>query len=420
MRGSVVTSAILHTLVLICALLTIGAPQALETPESEAMPVDLVSADQLQQGEKTAPVKDHASKKQTTKQTEVANAQNNGNNSIDLKNPATPTARPTDDNAASGQKKVETPVQKNDPQPNEVKTIEQQDTEAAPKEVAAIPLPKPEVTPPTPTPTPPPKPDPAPTPPPTPQADSQPTPPPQPQPAELTVPANIPVPVVKPELQPQKTADKTPDVKPEPVKPDVKPEPVKPDTKATDKTVTQSTNKSPDDGKKKDDKKRETAKGSNAQNSDFDPDAISKMLNKASSAGGAKRSTQVASAGADAQNPALGGKKSAGGGKLSASELDGLKDLIHSHWNIQSAGQEGASEVRVRVVMQLDKSGNIQGDPDVTATGGPEGTRRTIAESARRAVLMSAPFDKLPVEKYDGAVGWNTVDITFDASDLGL
>jgi hypothetical protein len=414
MRGSVVTSAILHTLVLICALLTIGAPQALETPESEAMPVDLVSADQLQQGEKTAPVKDHASKKQTTKQTEVANAQNNGNNSIDLKNPATPTARPTDDNAASGQKKVETPVQKNDPQPNEVKTIEQQDTEAAPKEVAAIPLPKPEITPPTPTPTPPPKPDPAPTPPPMPQADSQPTPPPQPQPAELTVPTNIPVPVVKPELQPQKTADKTPDVKPE-----VKPDPVKPDTKVTDKTVTQSTNKSPDDGKKKDDKKRETAKGSNAQNSDFDVNQISALLNKAPAAGGGKRSTQVASAGADAQNPALGGKKSAGGGKLSASELDGLKSLIQGNFSV-FAGQEGASEVRVRVVVQLDKSGTIVGDPDVTATGGPAATQQVITDSARRAVLRSAPFKDLPAEKYDGAQGWNKLDITFDASDLGL
>jgi hypothetical protein len=414
MRGSVVTSAILHTLVLICALLTIGAPQALETPESEAMPVDLVSADQLQQGEKTAPVKDHASKKQTTKQTEVANAQNNGNNSIDLKNPATPTARPTDDNAASGQKKVETPVQKNDPQPNEVKTIEQQDTEAAPKEVAAIPLPKPEVTPPTPTPTPPPKPDPAPTPPPTPQADSQPTPPPQPQPAELTVPANIPVPVVKPELQPQKTADKTPDVKPE-----VKPESVKPDTKVTDKTVTQSTNKSPDDGKKKDDKKRETAKGSNAQNSDFDVNKISTMLNKASSAGGAQVAKAETSAGADTSVTSLGGKKSAGGGKLSASELDGLKSLIQGNWNVV-AGLEGASEVRVRVVMLLDKSGTVVGDPEITATGGPAGTQNAIKSSALRAVMRSAPFNNLPVEKYDGAQGWNKLDITFDASDLGL
>src|SRR3979490_2644379 len=159
MRGSVVTSAILHTLVLICALLTIGAPKSLETPESEAMPVDLVSADQLQQGEKTAPVKDHASKKQTTKQTEVANAQNIGENSIDLKNPATPTARPTDDNVAAGQKKVDTPTTKNDRTRKGVKAIEQQETQAGPKEVPSTPQVKPEILPPTPAP---PKPDPTP------------------------------------------------------------------------------------------------------------------------------------------------------------------------------------------------------------------------------------------------------------------
>src|ERR1700712_4853017 len=214
MKGNIVTSAVLHCLVLACALLTIGAPASLETPESEAMPVDLVSADQLQQGEKTAPVKNHAAKKQTVKQTEIANAQNTGENDIDLKNPATPTARPTDDNVAAGQKKVETPTAKNDPTPNDVKTIEQQETEAAPKEVAAIPQVKPEITPPTPTP---PKPDPTPTPPtPTPEAKADPPPPPPtPQPAEITVPDNVPVPAAKPQPMPPKVAEKTPDVKPE-------------------------------------------------------------------------------------------------------------------------------------------------------------------------------------------------------------
>ncbi|PZM07623.1 hypothetical protein [Rhizobium tubonense] len=413
MRGNVVTSAVLHCLVLACALLTIGAPPSLETPESEAMPVDLVSADQLQQGEKTAPKKDHAAKKQTVKQTEVANAQNAGENSIDLKNPATPTARPTDDNVAAGQKKVETPTPKNDPTPNDVKTIEQTETEAAPKEVAAIPQVKPEITPPTPTP---PKPDPTPTPPlPTPEVKAEtPPPPPTPQPAEITVPDNIPVPVVKPEPIPQKTAEKTPDVKPE-----VKPDPVKPDPKVTDKTTTQSTTKSADDGKKADDKKRETAKSSNAQSSDFNVDQISTMLNKQSSAGGAKRSKQEASAGADTQVASLGGKKSAGGGKLSASELDGLKSLIQGNWNVV-AGLDGASEVRVKVVIQLDKSGNVIGSPTVTATGGPEGTQNAISSSALRAVMRSAPFKDLPAEKFDGENGWNQVVLNFDASDLGL
>jgi hypothetical protein len=428
MRGSVATSVVFHCLVLVCALVTIGAPRTLDTPESEAMPVDLVSADQLQQGEKTATAKDHASKKQTTKQTQVANAQNTGENDIDLKNPATPKARPTDDNEASGQKKVETPAPKIDQQTNDVKTIEKQETEAAPKEVAAIPQQKPEVTPPTPTPTPPtPKaeptpPTPTPTPP-TPQKSDTPPPPPTQQPAEITVPDNVPLPEMKPQAQPpQKAADKTPDVKPDPkpeVKPDPKPAPVKPDTKPTDKTVTQSTNKSPDDGKKSDDKKRETAKAASAQDSDFNADEINALLNKQASAGGAARSKQQASAGANTQVASLGGKKSSGGGKLSPGELDGLRSLIQGNWNVVG-GLEGASEVQVKVVMQLDKSGRIMGNPQISASGGPEGTRDAIQSSALRAVMRSQPFDKLPAEKYDGDTGWNQVVLNFDASDLGL
>jgi hypothetical protein len=248
---------------------------------------------------------------------------------------------------------------------------------------------------------------------PTPQAEAKPeTPPaaPSEQAAEIPLPTSVPLPEVKPQAQPQKTAEKTPEVKPEPVKPE---------TKATDKTVTQSTNKSPDDGKKKDDKKRETAKSASAQSSDFNADAISALLNKSSSAGGAKRSKQEASAGADTQVASLGGKKSAGGGKLSQGELDGLKSLIQGNWNVV-AGLDRASEVRVKVVMQLDKSGNIVGEPAISATGGPEGTQSAISGSALRAVMRSAPFKDLPLEKFDGDNGWNQVVLNFDASDLGL
>ena len=132
MKRSIVTSAVVHILVLIGAMVTLGAPAPLDTPESEAMPVDLVSADQLQQGEKTAPVAKHAAPKQTTKQTQVANAQNVGENDVDLKGPVVPTKRPVDDSAALAPKKSDVPVPQNDPRPNDVKTIEQQETEAAP------------------------------------------------------------------------------------------------------------------------------------------------------------------------------------------------------------------------------------------------------------------------------------------------
>ncbi|QND48136.1 hypothetical protein HB780_21110 [Rhizobium lusitanum] len=416
MKRSLVTSAVFHILVLVGAMLTLSAPAPLETPESTAMDVDIVTAEQLQQGEKKAPVTDHVSRKQTTKQDQVANAQNTGENNVDIKNPVVPTQRPESDTAALAPKKVDTPVPQDDPRPNDAKTIEQKDTEAAPKEVAAVPQQKPEVTP-----TPTPKID------PTPKADATPTPPPTEQPtqqAEIQLPNNVPVPDIKPQPTPPKTAEQKPEVKPVP-KPDVKVA----DAKPTDKTTTQSTSKttSADDGKKDSDKKRESAKSAKSGASDFDADDISAMLNNTSSKGGAKRSSQQASAGADTQVASRGGMKSLGGGKLSQSQKDGLRDLIGKNWNV-IPGMEGASDVTIKVHVRLDKSGQIIGAPEVSVSGGPATTQQALRGAAERAVLKSRDdLQKevnagglLPPEKYDGADGWNELVLNFDPRDLGL
>ena len=408
MKRSLVTSAVFHILVLVGAMLTLTAPAPLETPESTAMDVDIVTADQLQQGEKKAPVTDHVSRKQTTKQDQVANAQNVGENKVDIKSPVVPTQRPESDTAALAPKKVDVPVPQNDPRPNDVKTVEQQDTEAAPKEVAAIPQQKPDVTP---TPTPVPKTDPTPTPP---KAEATPTPQPTEQPTEQAqqpAPDNIPIPV--------------PSIKPPPPKPvEAKPDP-KPDTnvaqaKPTDKTTTQSTSKntSADDGKKDSDKKRESAKASNKGLDDGLADEINQVLSNTSSKGGAQRSSKQASAGADTQVTSRGGMKSLGAGKLSQSQQDGLRDLIAKNWNI-IPGLEGAADVRIKVHFRLDKSGQIVGSPEVTATGGTASTQSALAGGAERAVLRSqSDFSKiLPADKYDD---WQEVVVNFSAADLGL
>ncbi len=417
MKRSLATSAVIHILVLIAAMVTLSAPAPLETPESTAMDVDIVQADQLQQGEKKAPVTDHVSRKQTTKQDQVANAQNVGENKVDIKNPVVPTQRPESDTAALAPKKVDTPVPQDDPRPNDVKTIEQKETEAAPKEVAAIPQQKPDVMP-----TPTPKTDPT---PPTPKADATPTPP-TPQPteqAEIQLPNNVPVPDVKPQPTPPKAAEQKPEVKPTP-----KPETKVAEAKPTDKTTTQSTSKttSADDGKKEADKKHETAKGAKSA-SDFNADEISAMLNNTSSKGGAKRSSQQASAGADTQVASRGGMKSLGGGKLSQSQKDGLRDLIGKNWNVVP-GMEGASDVTIKVHVRLDKSGQIVGAPEVSVSGGPATTQQALKGAAERAVLKSrADLQKevnagglLPPDKYDGADGWNELVLNFDPRDLGL
>lgn len=416
MKRSLATSAVIHILVLIGAMVSLSAPAPLETPESTAMDVDIVTADQLQQGEKKAPVTDHVSRKQTTKQDLVANAQNVGENKVDIKNPVVPTQRPESETAALAPKKVETPVPQDDPRPNDVKTIEQKETEAAPKEVAAIPQQKPDVTPT-------PKPD---VTPPTPKADATPTPP-TPQPteqAEIQLPNNVPLPNVKPQPTPPKALDSKPETTP-PTKPDPKVASAKP----TDKTATQSISKekSADDGKKDADKKRESAKGPKQSQSDFNEDQISAMLNNTSSKGGAARSSKQASAGADTQVASRGGMKSLGGGKLSQSQKDGLRDLIGKNWNVVP-GMEGASDVTIKVHVRLDKSGEIVGTPEVSVSGGPATTQQALRGAAERAVLKSrADLQKevnagglLPPDKYDGADGWNELVLNFDPRDLGL
>ena len=407
MKRSLATSAVIHILVLIGAMVTLSVPAPLETPESTAMDVDIVQADQLQQGEKKAPVTDHVSRKQTTKQDQVANAQNVGENKVDIKNPVVPTQRPESETAALAPKKVETPVPQDDPRPNDVKTIEQKETEAAPKEVAAIPQQKPDVTPT-------PKPD---VTPPTPKADATPTPP-TPQPteqAEIQLPNNVPLPNVKPQPTPPKAAEQKPEVKPTP-KPDVKVA----DAKPTDKTTTQSTSKttSVDDGKKDADKKRDTPKAPKSADSDFNADEISAMLNNSSSKGGAKRSSQQASAGADTPVASRGGMKSLGAGKLSQSQQDGLRDLIAKYWNLMP-GLEGAGDVKIKVHFRLDKSGQIVGEPQATTSGGPASTQDAMQRAAIRAVqrAQSDYLKVLPVDKYED---WQEVVVNFSAADLGM
>jgi hypothetical protein len=329
----------------------------------------------MQQGDKTAPVKEKAAPKPTTKPSKVENAENMGENNIDLKTPPIPNAKPNDNVSAAAPKPSEKPLPQNDPVPNEVKDIMKEDTEVEqPKEVASIPQTKPDVTPPTPMP---PKPDEK------PQEQAEP-----PKPDAEVLPDNIPKPAVKPQVKPpeQKPAEKPPEKTPDQPKAAEKP---------TDK--------------KKADQKQEKAKASSSKESDFNANDIAALLNKTDpSAGGAKSSTETAS---------LGAKKTTSGSKLSMSEMDALRSAIAGNWSV-IPGMEGAGDVRIKVHMKLDQDGNIIGEPDVEATGGTnDSTRRALAGGAYRAVMKSAPFKNLPKDKYDA---WGEVVVNFDPSDLAL
>lgn len=378
MKASIVTSAALHCALLAWALISIGSPEQFKVEDFEAMPVDLVPVEdmtQMQQGDKTAKPSEKPAPKPTAKPTNVENAENMGENKVDLKTPPIPNAKPNNNESAAAPKASEKPLPQNDPVPNEVKDIMKEETDVEPQQVASITPPKPEITPPTPTP---PKAEEK------PQEQAEP-----PKPDAEALPDKVPTPVVKPQVKPpeQKPAEKPPEKKTEDKAPT--------DEKPTDK--------------KKADKKQEKAKASSSKPSDFNADDISALLNKQDpSNGGAKSSTEVAS---------LGAKKATGGSKLSMSEMDALRSAIAGNWSV-IPGMEGAGDVRIKVHMKLDPDGNIIGSPEVEAIGGTnEATRMALASGAKRAVMKSSPFTNLPKDKYDA---WGEVIVNFDPSDLAL
>ena len=151
--------------------------------------------------------------------------------------------------------------------------------------------------------------------------------------------------------------------------------------------------------------RRETTKLASAQESDFNADEIEALLNRDDAAGGgAQRSHREA---------ALGGRTTTTGQTLTQSEMDALRGQIQRCWNI-IPGMDGGGDVRVQVTMRLDRSGAIEGQPDVYATGGAEGTRRSLERSAKAAVQLCAPYN-LPAEKYDT---WADVIVNFDPSQM--
>ena len=93
MKASIVSSAVLHSALLAWALISIGSPAEFKVEDFEAMPVNLVPVEeltQMQQGDKTAKPSEKPAPKPTSKPTNVANAENMGENKVDLKTPPIP------------------------------------------------------------------------------------------------------------------------------------------------------------------------------------------------------------------------------------------------------------------------------------------------------------------------------------------
>ena len=142
------------------------------------------------------------------------------------------------------------------------------------------------------------------------------------------------------------------------------------------------------------------------------PDDLESLLDEAKAlldkrdpaAGGADRSRREASLGNDRPSTAS---------KLSASEMDALRQRLAGCWSIP-AGVDDANALKVSVRFRLDRSGELEARPEVIAGGASSGPGRTAAESAVRAVQKCAPFN-LPSDKYET---WSEVVVNFDPSDM--
>ncbi|MGF9563441.1 hypothetical protein [Neorhizobium sp. JUb45] len=377
MKTSLGTSFALHSAALAFALVSIGAPAPMEVAPVEALPVDIVpveSITQIQEGDKKAPKAEKSAPTPTKKPTNVPDAQNTGDNSVDLKSAPVPVERPVKTESAAAPPKVDKPLPETAKENNDVKDVVKEETAPKPVETASLPQPKPEIQQPTPKP---PEPTPAPT---------------ETKVEETPLPSSVPLPAARP--------------KPEPPKEQAKPVEKPPEKPVEKKTETKTAEKPAD--KKVAEKKQETAKTTKAGDSKFNPDDIENFLNKQDApSSGAKASTQTA---------ALGGKKTTGGQSLSMSEMDALRGQIQNNWST-FAGIEGLQGMIITVSFSLDEGGNIVGSPKVSSTGGSDTARRTMEASARRAVMKSQPFQGLPADKYDT---WSEVIVNFDPSDFAL
>ncbi|MEW7008096.1 cell envelope integrity protein TolA [Lentilitoribacter sp. EG35] len=352
MQIGLVISSFLHVAILSWALLSFNAPKTLAVADVESVPVSIVPIEDLTkvlEGVKEATAKKKPAPKKTEVRTKVEDAQNTGENSVDLKSLKVPTPSENEVVSKAPPKSEDKPKPTAEPslKPEPVEQVQPKpETNATTAtEIAALPK---EATPVTPDPVK--------------EAinSSEPE-------AEKRVelPKTGPVPILREKSAPAKTA-KTPE------------------------------------RKKTEVAKKET---SSSKKSDFNSDEIASLLNKQDAqGGGAKRS---------ARDEGLGVKTTKPASKLSQSEMDALRGQIQKYWNIIPGLADGG-EIRVTVSMQLDKSGNIIGQPDVNATGGSQSVRTTLAGSARRAVLRAQPYN-LPLDKYDT---WSEVVVNFDPSQL--
>jgi hypothetical protein len=161
------------------------------------------------------------------------------------------------------------------------------------------------------------------------------------------------------------------------------------------------------DDAKKPEKKVETkpqpVKKPEPQPPKFDPRKVAALLDK-------RDPTRLASAGAALNTTAALGTATGTAAQLSQNELDALRARIRQCWALPAGTDAGQIVVEIR--MQLRRDGSLEVHPEVlTRSSRPKA--QIVAETATRAIQMCAPYNFLPMAKYET---WKDVIVAFDAS----
>jgi outer membrane biosynthesis protein TonB len=122
-------------------------------------------------------------------------------------------------------------------------------------------------------------------------------------------------------------------------------------------------------------------------------------------------STRLAAAGSEINTVASLGASSGAAATLSASEIDAIRRRLDKNWNKPPGLQN--SGIVVEFSIRLRPDGRLAASPQITTRGnGP--LYDALKESARRAVLLSEPFDFLSPARYEL---WKELDLAFKANE---
>lgn len=113
------------------------------------------------------------------------------------------------------------------------------------------------------------------------------------------------------------------------------------------------------------------------------------------------------------QTPNLGSTKGTAP-TLSQTELDAMRARLMNNWHPDEAVFERPDQYVVVIRFSLGRDRMLSGPPQVVSAGsGP--LSQATADAAKRAIMVSQPFDMLSLSHYDE---WNDLEITFNPREL--